>query len=68
MQHSQDYILQIDWKEDFNDYKDYVKNYWGKDIPTRIITFELDNDQQYYARVPVESKLIDMYEVTVRDL
>ena len=65
---AEDYILQIDWKEDFNDYKDYVKNYWGKDIPTRIITFELDNDQQYYARVPVESKLIDMYEVTVRDL
>jgi hypothetical protein len=62
-----DYILQIDWKEDFNDYKDYVKNYWGKDIPTRIVTFELDNDQQYYARVPVENKLSNIYEVTVRE-
>lgn len=63
-----DYILQIDWKEDFNDYKDYVKNYWGKDIPTRIVTFELDNDQQYYARVPLENKLSNIYEVTVREL
>ena len=62
-----EYILQIDWKEDFNDYKDYVKNYWGKDIPTRIVTFELDNDQQYYARVPVENKLSNIYEVTVRE-
>ncbi len=62
-----DYILQIDWKEDFNDYKDYVKNYWGKDIPTRIVTFELDNDQQYYARVPVENKLSNICEVTVRE-
>ncbi|WP_051537999.1 PoNe immunity protein domain-containing protein [Butyrivibrio proteoclasticus] len=60
------YILQLDWKEDFEDYRDHMKNYWSKDGETKVITFELDNDQQYFARIPVDNNIQDLFEISVK--
>lgn len=60
------YILQIDYKEDFEDYKDQLKNCWDSGKKTKIIQFELDNDQQYYALIPEENKVTDLYEAGVK--
>lgn len=62
------YILQIDYKEDFEDYKDQLKNCWESDKKTKIIQFELNNDQQYYALIPEENKVTDLYEVAVKEI
>lgn len=61
------YILQLDWKEDFEDFKDHMKNYWSKDGKTKVITFELDNDQQYFAKIPVENSVNDLFEISVKE-
>lgn len=58
------YILQLDYKEDIEDYADNMKNYW-KDEDIKIIRFELDNDQNYYAKVPVSCKIENIYEVNI---
>lgn len=39
---SLEYILQLDYKEDIEDYVDNMKNYW-KDSEIKLIRFELDN-------------------------
>ncbi len=44
------YILQLDWKEDLEDYEDDIENYWD-DEDTRIIQFITDSEQYYYARL-----------------
>jgi len=46
-----EYILQLDYKEDLVDYIEDIDNYWGKE-EVKLISFEVDNDQQYYAYVP----------------
>lgn len=46
-----DYILQLDYKESLEDHIDDLRNYWG-DEATKLVTFELENDQKYYAYVP----------------
>jgi len=46
-----DYILQLDYKEELIDYIENIHNYWAKK-EVKLISFELDNDQQYYAYVP----------------
>lgn len=61
------YILQLDWKEDFEDFRDHMKNYWSKEGETKIVTFELDNDQQYFAKIPVENSVHDLFEVSVKE-
>ncbi|WP_026650778.1 PoNe immunity protein domain-containing protein [Butyrivibrio proteoclasticus] len=60
------YILQLDWKEDFEDFRDHMKNYWSKDGETKVITFELDNDQQYFARIPVDNNIQNLFEIPVK--
>lgn len=58
------YILQLDYKEDIEDYVDDMKNYWkGKGV--KLVRFQLDNDQNYYAKVPVSCKLKNVYEVNI---
>ncbi len=50
-----DYILQLDYKEDLEDYIDNLKNFWNGS-ETKLIQFMLENDQNYYAWVPKRSK------------
>lgn len=59
-----EYVLQLDYKEDIEDYVDNMKNYW-KDSEVKLIRFELDNDQYYYAKVPVSCNLKNVYEVKI---
>lgn len=61
------YILQLDWKEDFEDFRDHMKNYWSKDGETKVITFELDNDQMYYATIPVQNSVHNLFEISVKE-
>lgn len=58
------FILQLDYKEDISDYANEIKNYWN-DSEVKLIRFELDNDQYYYAKVPVSCNLRNVYEVEI---
>lgn len=59
-----EYVLQLDYKEDIEDFADNMKNYW-KDSEVKLIRFELDNDQNYYAKVPASCNLKNVYEVKI---
>ncbi|BCZ47456.1 hypothetical protein psyc5s11_35230 [Clostridium gelidum] len=61
------YILQLDYKEDIEDYYSNMKNYW-RNSETKLIQFVLDNDQNYYAVVPKDANIEKMHEVTVTDV
>ena len=61
------YICQLDWKEDLEDYEEHIRNYW-KDEDIKLIEFDLDNDQQYYAKIPRENQICDIYEVKVTEV
>ncbi|WP_242274559.1 PoNi-like cognate immunity protein [Bacillus cereus group sp. BfR-BA-01310] len=62
-----DYILQLDYKEDLEDYIDNIKNFWSES-ETKLVQFILDNDQNYYAWVPKEVDIQNMYEVKIEDV
>ena len=61
------YILQLDYKEDIQDYIAGIKNYWSN-VPTKVVRFELDNDQSYYTVVPQEVCVDCIYEVRIMDV
>jgi len=61
------YILQLDYKDDLEDYYSGMKNYWN-DTRTKLIQFILNNDQNYYALVPMDANVGEMYEVIVKDV
>ncbi|WP_283750352.1 PoNi-like cognate immunity protein [Bacillus cereus] len=61
-----DYILQLDYKVDLEDYIDNLKNFWNGS-ETKLVQFILDNDQNYYAWVPKEVNMQNMYEVKIED-
>ncbi|MGE7943719.1 PoNi-like cognate immunity protein [Lysinibacillus xylanilyticus] len=61
------YILQLDYKDDLEDYYPGMKNYWN-DSKTKLIQFILNNDQNYYALVPMDANVEEMYEVIVKDV
>ncbi|WP_242274691.1 PoNi-like cognate immunity protein [Bacillus cereus group sp. BfR-BA-01310] len=62
-----DYILQLDYKEDLEDYIENLKNFWNES-ETKLVQFILDNDQNYYAWVPKEVNIKNMYEVNIEDV
>ncbi|ATP40182.1 hypothetical protein CSE16_09055 [Solibacillus sp. R5-41] len=59
-------ILQLDYKEDLEDYDSNIKNYWNTE--TKLVQFILDNDQNYYALVPINVDVRVMYEVILQDM
>ncbi|HDX9631513.1 TPA: DUF1911 domain-containing protein [Bacillus cereus] len=61
------YILQLDYKEDLEDYIDNHKNFWNGS-ETKLIQFILENDQDYYAWVPKEVNIPNMYEVKIESV
>lgn len=61
------YILQLDYKEDLQEYYSSVKNYWDNS-EVKLIQFVLNNDQNYYALVPIDTNIEKMYEVTIVDV
>ncbi|KAB2478121.1 PoNi-like cognate immunity protein [Bacillus cereus] len=62
-----DYILQLDYKEDLEDYIDNLKNFWNVS-ETKLVQFILENDQDYYAWVPKEVNIPNMYEVKIESV
>jgi len=62
-----DYILQLDYKEELIDYIENIHNYWAKK-EVKLISFELDNDQQYYAYVPKDAEVGSLYEVKLTEV
>ncbi|WP_074594631.1 PoNi-like cognate immunity protein [Bacillus cereus] len=62
-----DYILQLDYKEDLEDYIDNLKNFWNVS-ETNLVQFMLENDQNYYAWVPKEANIPNMYEVKIESV
>ncbi|HFK1748139.1 TPA: PoNi-like cognate immunity protein [Bacillus cereus] len=62
-----DYILQLDYKEDLEDYIDNLKNFWNGS-ETKLIQFILENDRNYYAWVPKEANIPNMYEVRIESV
>ncbi|MEI3611237.1 PoNi-like cognate immunity protein [Pseudogracilibacillus sp. SO30301A] len=62
-----DFILQLDYKDDLEDYVHIIKNFW-KDSETKLIQFMLDNDQNYYALVPKDVTIRNMCEVIVKNV
>ena len=58
------YILQLDYKEEIDNFADNIKNYW-ENSDTKLVRFELDNDQNYYARILVSTKIKNIYEVNI---
>ncbi|RRJ61890.1 DUF1910 domain-containing protein [Paenibacillus oralis] len=61
------YILQLDYKEDVEEYYSNMKNYWNH-LKTKLVQFILNSDQNYYAIVPVDTKIEKMYEVTIKEV
>ena len=45
---------------------DNIKNFWGEQ-EIKLVRFELENDQNYYAKVPRISNVKNMYEVHILD-
>lgn len=62
-----EYILQLDYKEDVAECYSSIKNYWNNPR-TRLVQFILNNDQNYYAMVPIDTNIEKMYEVTVKEV
>ncbi|KXI53431.1 MULTISPECIES: PoNi-like cognate immunity protein [Bacillus cereus group] len=62
-----EYILQLDYKEDLEDYIDNLKNFWNV-LETKLVQFILENDQNYYAWVPKEVNIPNMYEVKIESV
>ncbi|MGM2863712.1 PoNi-like cognate immunity protein [Bacillus cereus group sp. Bce021] len=62
-----DYILQLDYKEDLEDYINNLKNFWNVS-ETKLVQFMLENDQNYYAWVPKEANIPNMYEVKIESV
>ena len=62
-----DYILQLDYKDDLEDYIHIIKDFW-QETETKLIEFNLEDDQHYYARVPADANVENMYEVIIKDV
>ncbi|TKI69754.1 hypothetical protein FC756_08930, partial [Lysinibacillus mangiferihumi] len=61
-----EYILQLDYKEDLEDYLSSMKNEWN--TKTKLVQFILNNDQNYYAWVPADASIEAMYEVIMKEV
>jgi len=61
------YILQLDYKEDLDDYKENLVNYWkGQEV--KKARLQLNNDQNYYVYIPEKVDITNIYEVAICDM
>lgn len=58
------HILQLDYKEELEDYIETIKNLWGKQ-QVKLIRLDLGNDQDYYMYVPKTVEIDNLYEVKI---
>ncbi len=57
-----DYILQTDKEETLIYFK--PKNYWGEE-PVKLVQFDIDNNQNYYAYIPQSTYLKSIFDVKI---
>src|SRR5690625_2398870 len=62
-----DYILQLDYKDDLEDYIHTIKDFW-QESETKLIEFDIRDDQHYYAQVPIDASVENMYEVIIKNV
>ncbi|MBU5465771.1 DUF1911 domain-containing protein [Virgibacillus sp. MSJ-26] len=62
-----DYILQLDYKDDLEDYIHTIKDFW-QESETKLIEFDIGYDQHYYAQVPIDANVENMYEVIIKNV
>ncbi|MBU5465778.1 DUF1911 domain-containing protein [Virgibacillus sp. MSJ-26] len=62
-----DYILQLDYKDDLEDYIHTIKDFW-QESETKLIEFDIGDDQHYYAQVPIDANVENMYEVIIKNV
>lgn len=60
------YLLQLDYKEDLEEYESSLKDFWNP-TKTKLVQFIVDNDQYYYALLPIDMNMKEMYEVNLLD-
>lgn len=51
-------MLQLDYKENLEDYEEELTNYWKEEM--KLVQFIMNNDQSYYAHVPVSLEISDI--------
>lgn len=61
------YLLQLDYKEDLEEYYSSLKDFWNP-TKTKLVQFIVDNDQYYYALLPIDANTKAMYEVNIKDV
>ncbi|WP_336047165.1 PoNi-like cognate immunity protein [Solibacillus ferritrahens] len=59
------YLLQLDYKEDLEEYYSSLKDFWNP-TKTKLVQFIVDNDQYYYALLPIDVNMKEMYEVKLQ--
>ncbi len=58
------FVFQLDYKEDVEDYLGIIPNMWnGQEV--KLVRFELDNDQNYFAYIPKCADIDKIYEVKI---
>lgn len=58
-----DFILQLDYKETPEEHLDEIRSFW--DGEEKIVSFELDNDQLYLAKIPENAECEDIFGVEI---
>ena len=57
------FILQMDYKEEISDYVDSIAEFWKENL--KVVSFDLDNDQIYLAKVLKDADTKNIFEVKV---
>lgn len=60
-----DYILQTDKKETLIHFN--PKNFWDEE-PVKLVQFDLENDQNYYAYIPQSTDLKSIFDVKIYEM
>ena len=59
------FILQLDYKENLEEYIDEIKPFWSGDL--KIVNLDLDNDQFYLAKVPKDMAVKDLFGASITE-
>lgn len=60
-------VLQLDYSEEIDDYVEGMESYFGEE-KTKLVNFNVGNDQYYYALIPEKCNMERLYEVTIENI
>lgn len=64
---SKECVLQLDYSEEIEAYVEGMESYFGEE-ETKLVNFNVGNDQYYYAFIPKRCNIEKMYEVTIENV